>query len=214
MPLQREIVARAALTLLDEVGFDRLTMRRLAEALGVQNPALYWHFKNKEDLLATMADMMLAEGFAALMEPAAEREWDVWLANLAHGLRRALLSHRDGARVVAGADLSHSSLMRYDELALSQLRSAGFGLSDAVTGVKTVIEYTLGATFEEQAEPVATAGHASDHQSHELESAPYPLLAEAYVVMGRPENRALMYERGLQLIIAGMRATRGPDGDP
>ncbi|HEX9068927.1 MAG TPA: TetR/AcrR family transcriptional regulator C-terminal domain-containing protein [Ktedonobacterales bacterium] len=212
MPLQRETVARAALALLDEVGFDRLTMRRLAETLGVQNPALYWHFKNKEDLLATMAEMMLAEGFAALMEPGVERAWDVWLANLAHGLRRALLSHRDGARVVAGADLSHSSLMRYDELTLSQLRSAGFGLSDAVTGVKTVIEYTLGATFEEQ--PAATGGHAGDHQPHEPESQPYPLLTEARSAMGRPESRAMMYERGLQLIIAGMRATLGTDGDP
>jgi TetR/AcrR family tetracycline transcriptional repressor len=41
MPLERETVARAALAELDKVGLDGLTVRRIAEALGVQNPALY-----------------------------------------------------------------------------------------------------------------------------------------------------------------------------
>ena len=66
MPLERETVARAALVVLDEVGLDGLTVRRIAEALGVQNPALYWHFKNKQDLLDRMAEVMLADAFAEL----------------------------------------------------------------------------------------------------------------------------------------------------
>jgi AcrR family transcriptional regulator len=48
MPLQRETVVRAALHLLDEVGLDGLTMRRLAAYLEIQNPSLYWHFTNKQ----------------------------------------------------------------------------------------------------------------------------------------------------------------------
>ena len=49
--LSRETVIRAALDLLNEVGVDGLSTRRLAERLGVQQPALYWHFKNKRELL-------------------------------------------------------------------------------------------------------------------------------------------------------------------
>lgn len=54
--LQRDTVVRAALTLLNEVGLDGLTTRRLAERLGVQQPALYWHFKNKQALIGALAE--------------------------------------------------------------------------------------------------------------------------------------------------------------
>ena len=50
--LQPNTVIRAALDLLNEVGVDGLTTRKLAERLGVQQPALYWHFRNKRALLA------------------------------------------------------------------------------------------------------------------------------------------------------------------
>ncbi|MDF2848837.1 MAG: TetR family transcriptional regulator, partial [Oerskovia sp.] len=57
--LDRERVVRAALALLDEVGLDGLTLRRLAQDLGVKAPALYWHFASKADLLHEMAATML-----------------------------------------------------------------------------------------------------------------------------------------------------------
>ena len=59
MKLQRDAVIRTALDLLDEVGIDGLSTRRLAERLGVQSPALYWHFKNKRALLDAMAKAMM-----------------------------------------------------------------------------------------------------------------------------------------------------------
>lgn len=64
MALQRETVARAALHVLDEVGLEGLTMRRLAAYLEVQNPSLYWHFTNKQELINCMAELMIAEAFA------------------------------------------------------------------------------------------------------------------------------------------------------
>ncbi|HNG17360.1 TetR family transcriptional regulator, partial [Accumulibacter sp.] len=53
--LQPNTVIRAALDLLNEVGVDGLTTRKLAERLGVQQPALYWHFRNKRALLDALA---------------------------------------------------------------------------------------------------------------------------------------------------------------
>ena len=59
--LSRETVIRAALDLLNEVGVDGLSTRRLAERLGVQQPALYWHFKNKRELRGCAFPAMLVE---------------------------------------------------------------------------------------------------------------------------------------------------------
>src|SRR5919197_3575765 len=57
----REQVVREALALLDEVGFDGLTMRRLAERLGVQAASLYNHVRDKHELLALLADAICGE---------------------------------------------------------------------------------------------------------------------------------------------------------
>ena len=47
MAIEREKILDAALMLINEVGLDKFTTRRLAERLGVQQPALYWHFRSK-----------------------------------------------------------------------------------------------------------------------------------------------------------------------
>ena len=90
MALKREQVVRVALPLLDEVGLDGLTVRRLAERLGVQNPALYWHFKNKQALLDAMAKTMLADALADIQPPSADDRWAEWLADVSGRFHRAL----------------------------------------------------------------------------------------------------------------------------
>jgi TetR/AcrR family tetracycline transcriptional repressor len=53
--LSRELLIETGLRLLDEVGLDGLSVRRLAAELGVRSPALYWHIKTKQELLEGMA---------------------------------------------------------------------------------------------------------------------------------------------------------------
>ncbi len=50
MKIHREMVTRAGLKLLNEIGLEQLTLRRLGVELGVQAATIYWHFKSKEDL--------------------------------------------------------------------------------------------------------------------------------------------------------------------
>src|SRR5215469_11778255 len=99
MRLERRMVVHAALQLLDEVGLERLTTRRLAEALGVQGPALYWHFKNKQELIDEMARALIARAYGPI-QPG--QFWADWLAEGARRLRQAMLSYKDGARLLAG----------------------------------------------------------------------------------------------------------------
>jgi len=104
MKLQRETVVAAALKLLDEVGMDGLSTRRLAQELGVQQPSLYWHFKNKRELLDALAEAMLGEHQP--VDRAACADWREWMtrhmADFKRGYDRTGLS-MDAA--LAGASL-------------------------------------------------------------------------------------------------------------
>jgi TetR/AcrR family tetracycline transcriptional repressor len=216
MPLQREAVVRDALRLLDEVGLDGLTVRRLAEALGVQNPALYWHFKNKQELLNLMAETMLADAFAMVGPPAAGEAWSDWLAGLARTFRRALLSHRDGARVMIAADLSHSPMQADLDQALGVLHGVGFPVHEALVGILALFDYTLGATIEEQTDPAYPSTgediNVSQALRHEIDVERLPLLARALEENARRatgSGRSEMFESGVRLLLAGMQVLRG-----
>src|SRR5213075_3094188 len=71
-PLDEARVIAVALDILDEVGFDGLTVRRIAARLGVANPALYWHFRSKAEIIDRMATHLLAGAVVPLRPP---REW-------------------------------------------------------------------------------------------------------------------------------------------
>ena len=94
--LQPNTVIRAALDLLNEVGVDGLTTRKLAERLGVQQPALYWHFRNKRALLDALAEAMLAENHTHSV-PRADDDWRSFLIGNARQLQAGAARYRDGA---------------------------------------------------------------------------------------------------------------------
>ena len=213
MALQREMVVREALALLDEVGLEGLTMRRLAARLGVQNPALYWHFKNKQALLDLMAATLLADARAAHDPATYGADWAAFLTGMAHGYRGAMLACRDGARVIAGADLTKSEMFVGLEQALVALQAAGFSPADAFIGVTTISDYTLGATFEEQAD---SAGRTAGGDTGEDRILPppfdherFPTLAATFATIfstETPPDRSEGFAGGLELILAGLRA--------
>src|SRR5690349_10184790 len=101
-------------------------MRALADRLGVRAASLYWHLRDKEQLLGLLADAIIGE--VPLPEPGGG--WRPELAELAGEYRRVLLAHRDAARVVAGLQTSPSALRLYDRV-LGDLHAAGFTREDA-----------------------------------------------------------------------------------
>jgi len=109
----------AALDLLDEAGLEGLTMRTLAERLGMRAASLYWHIRDKDQLLGLLAESIVAE----VPEPASDLPWRVQLEAFATDYRDVLRSHRDGARVVMAAQPAAPRL--YERL-VSALLAAGF----------------------------------------------------------------------------------------
>lgn len=97
----REDVVAVALRLLDETGLPDLTMRRLAAALDVQPSALYWHFPDKQTLLAAVSNRIIAR--APVPQVPAGAGWAVGALAEARALRDALLAYRDGAELVASS---------------------------------------------------------------------------------------------------------------
>jgi TetR/AcrR family tetracycline transcriptional repressor len=120
-PLTQAQVVRAALALLDEVGLDQLTMRRLAERLGVKAPSLYRHVQDKDELLVLLGDEISGE----IPMARAAGTWREQLVEMAENVRRGLLAHRDAARLLAITAPFGPRRLRLIEALLRILRSAG-----------------------------------------------------------------------------------------
>jgi TetR/AcrR family tetracycline transcriptional repressor len=149
--LTRHTMIETALRLLGEVGLDGLTVRRLATELGVQSPALYWHVRNKQELLDGMADAMI---LAAGMGPPHDGEpWQDWLARRARAYRQSLLAHRDGARIVAGAAWLSPATIRMFNDELAAMVDRGFAPVLALRTITAISQYTNGFVLLEQAKP-------------------------------------------------------------
>ncbi len=148
MSYRRGDIVDRAIDLLDEVGLDGLSMRRLAAELGVQPSALYHHFAGKQELLGAVADEILARG----RRPTEVMSWEDELRLVCVELRDIMLRHRDGAALV------------------STVRALGVGgdeprrrMVDALTwngadeelsrvGARTLFQFVYGHVADEQAQ--------------------------------------------------------------
>ena len=199
MAIDRELVIRTAMRLLDEDGLDKLSLRRLAAELQVKAPALYWHFESKRALMDHMADAVLAPALPELHDPADPADWSSWLAHTADVLRARLLAHPDGAQLALGANLSRAPALRsFVERTIEVLHRAGFGLADASRAAATFLWFVVGRTVEEQTLPdPATIRRGSARPS---------ILSKAMAERTAPDDQDVSFRFGVRIMIAGMRA--------
>jgi TetR/AcrR family tetracycline transcriptional repressor len=147
-----------------------------------------------------MANIILSEQFTEFEGPAPDQRWSDWLVMMCARLRQAMLAHREGARVVAGATLGRAVMLaQLLDLAIRSLMAAGLPLRLAYLTCMTSISYVYGFVIEEQAAPEAeVVSHieASD---------------ESIVAAILRENQANNYDAdadfkaGLELIIEGVQ---------
>jgi TetR/AcrR family tetracycline transcriptional repressor len=163
LTLDKQQIVTEAVALLDADGLEGVTLRKLAARLGVQSPTLYWHLPNKAALITAIAEAILEQQFPELVAPAPEERWQDWLIGIAERLRRALLAHPDGARVISASQLS-LKMAAISELAMSTLVARGITLREARMIVLTVERLTVGYVLDEQApRPDADALKGFDH---------------------------------------------------
>jgi AcrR family transcriptional regulator len=148
--ITRERIVAVALELLNEKGMDGLTVRALASRLGVGAPALYWHVRNKQELLDEMGTFVMRRVTDALSAIVPGAGWRDGLAAYARVLRSEYLLHRDGARIFSGTRLSDPEVVKTKEPWLGRLTAAGFALTEADYAVDLVTAFVAGFVIEEQ----------------------------------------------------------------
>ncbi|WP_078292801.1 TetR/AcrR family transcriptional regulator C-terminal domain-containing protein [Mycobacterium sp. D16R24] len=205
MILNRETIARAGLALLDRHGSENLTMRSVAAALDVQAPALYWHVKNRRDLVDAMADEMF--GDAVKNFDLSTPEWDQFLAGAARVLRREMLRYHQGARILAGTATARAADIT--EPMLNVMMKAGFTLRDAARLTPTIFHYTIGFTIEQQTrdgfEYPESNPYSEENLREHVDLIAHPMVAQAFSELYQPDFDA-DFEDGLAIIIDGLRA--------
>lgn len=197
-PVNRSTIISAALELLEEGGLDELTMRKLAARLEVKSPALYWHFRNKQELLDEMARAVQAR--QDLGPPGEGERWREWLTRRARERREILLSHRDGARLVAGSSPGPDIAVTFDQ-ELHALVLQGFTPVKAMRAITALGSYITGFVLEEQARlrrEESPPGGAGQEQA-------VPTLMAAIRDGGPPDGPAA-FEDGLALLLNGIEA--------
>jgi TetR/AcrR family tetracycline transcriptional repressor len=125
--LDQPQVVRAALGLLDDVGLDALTMRRLSERLGIKAASLYRHVRNKQDLLQLLAEEINGE----IPVVVSTGPWQAQVREMAKRVRKGLLAHRDAAQLLAVTMPFGPRRLRHIESLLRILRAAGLSGPDA-----------------------------------------------------------------------------------
>jgi TetR/AcrR family tetracycline transcriptional repressor len=151
MPLRQADVLEAAVALLEEVGLDELSTRKLADRLGVRPGALYWHYPSKQALLDAIAERDLA-GMAGRLP--GDGDWAAQLRAFAEEMRSTMLARRDGARLISTMNELSPSIRDGFMRMVDVLRAAGATFEQAAAGVDVVTSYVNGYTMEEQARKV------------------------------------------------------------
>jgi AcrR family transcriptional regulator len=207
--ITREQIVTAALELLDDKGMDGLTVRALASRLDVRAPALYWHVRNKQELLDEMATEVMRRVTGALAAVPPGDGWREDLASYARVLRSEYLLHRDGARTFSGTRITDPDVVRMKEPLFERWTASGWKPADADDAVDLVTAFVVGFVIEEQerrqaAETDPTRYSATGRDAWLGEGA--SLVKEAGHLHDDGDQR---FERHLDIVLEGLAARLG-----
>ncbi len=210
-PLSRERVLRAAIALADESGIESLSMRKLADELGVKAMSLYNHVANKDDLLDGIVDAAWGE----IVLPTGEPDWKIAIREIAISAHETLLRHpwATGLQMRQKPGLAR---LRYGDAVLGCFREAGGFSKDLTYHAYHILEsYVMGFTSlvltYRAVDPDQFSGIAASFLSGEF-LAEYPNFTEHVQQHMEPEpgqDDVNAYELGLDLILDGLERLRG-----
>ena len=207
--LSKRTVTESALKLADADGLDALTIRKLAEHLGVTPMALYWHFRSKEDLLEGVAEQVWGE-IDVNVDP--DAPWWAQLQGLLESLVEVLRGHSAAAQLLLEHEKRNEAALHATETTLDVLRRAGFdpllaseiARSTLWTGI-TLVMSEPGYKPELSPEEREEMQRRNQVELAMLPASKYPRLIEcaAPMTICDPE---LHYQFGIGLFIDGVKA--------
>lgn len=196
--LRVDTVVQEALAVVDEGGLESLTMRRLANRLQAHLPTIYRLVDGKEALIDEMAETILAKAFPSTR--ADHSDWKDRISSHAGGLRSALLTQRDGARIVGGNYAAKRANLTYTDSLVGCMQDAGLVHEHALWAASSVFCFVLGEVLEQQG---ATGGETSTLEGV-VDAGDYPHLASS------PVEHLLDFDArfdfGLSLLMSGLQS--------
>ncbi|MEU4830164.1 TetR/AcrR family transcriptional regulator C-terminal domain-containing protein [Streptosporangium sp. NPDC023615] len=215
--LTKEQIIRTAIELLDEEGLDGLNMRALGKRLGAAATAVYWHVKNKDDLLLLAGDRVWDE--IGLPDPGADG-WRAAATAMATGLH-AMLGRHPWLVQAFGSHLFHGpGKARHDDHSLAVYEAAGFTGAQADRAAATVFTFVMGAVLGASA--TVSLKRRLGRNGADAEALIQDTVARAgEVAMGFPRLRARLetppaldyaaapdhtFEYGLEALLDGLEA--------
>ena len=208
--LSKQAVTERALALADASGPDGLTIRRLAQDLGVTPMALYWHFRSKEELIAGVTDRIWRE---LRTDVDATAPWQAQLRGLLESLIGVLRAHPSASQLLLAGEKQSEGAREATEVALEVLHRAGFDPRQATEIARSALYIALMLVMSEPGyEPGLSEEERAEVQRRkmvELASLPpdrYPRLVAAAVPMTACDDPEFHYRFGVDLFIAGVEA--------
>ena len=209
--LSRQIIARAALEVVDEAGAEGLTMRALAERLGVKAASLYNHVAGKDELVDALSELVNEEIDLA---PLADPDWHAGVGAYARGYRAVFLRHPNTIALLARRRVEADLQLRGYDALLTALARAGLAPADAAEAAAALDYLVLGSALE-----TFTAGFTRAPAAYRPR---FPALADSLEAAAarsaegaagpQPEQGAGLDDRGfelaLRMLLEGLRARR------
>jgi AcrR family transcriptional regulator len=210
-PLSRERVLRAAVALADRGGVELLSMRNLAEQLGVVPMALYKHVSNKEEMLDGMVDVVVGE----IDPPAAGNDWKKAVRQRILSARRALLRHPWASRVIESRTSPTPALLQYMDQMIGLFRAGGFSIDLTHHAMHAMGSRLLGFT-RELFDDTANADPEVEAEMFGAMAETYPSIYELYMtvthddasVVGQGCDDQFEFEFALDLLLDGLEKLR------
>jgi len=174
--LTREEIVTQAIALLDDHGVQGLTMRAVAERLGVTSAALYWHVQTKEDVL----DLAFDQVFASVELPPRDGPWRLQVRTLLSRWRAAMLAHPWSTALVNRPMLGPHVLERTEYLHAALAR-AGLTGTELVAAARVLANFVIGNAVVESSRPLLGADPDREGlppQAHVADQGRYPTLVQ------------------------------------
>ena len=204
-PLSRERVLRAAIDLADVGGIESLSMRRLAQELGVEAMSLYYHVANKGDILDGIVDLVVGE----FQLPSHDAEWKSAIRATAISAHEVLVRHPWSARLVLSGSGVSMARLRYMDAILGTLRRAGFSAEMTDHAYHALDSHIMGFTLWQVGMNLGTEEDLKDMAGQflaQLSVEEFPHLAEHIEQHLKPSDPDDVpeFEFGLGLILDGL----------
>ena len=149
VPLSRDRVLRAAVAIADAAGIGALTMRSLAQELGVKPMALYYHVANKEEILDGIVDLVFSE----IELPAANADWRAEIVRRANSARQVLRRHPWAIGLMESRKTPGPATLQHHDATIGTLRAGGFSVEMTAHAYALLDSYIYGFALQEASLP-------------------------------------------------------------